>query len=160
MKYLECFEYNDGLLFWKKKTSPHSRVMTGGEVGCLDANGYRVTILNGVKLYQHRIVWEMFNGEIPEGMNIDHINHNRSDNRLNNLRLVAQSTNCKNLSRRKDNKTGVTGVRWHKRHNKWQSDIRVKGKLMHLGYFDSFPAACEARIVAEVTHDFSKHHGV
>ncbi|WPJ52073.1 hypothetical protein RCIP0045_00002 [Klebsiella phage RCIP0045] len=159
MKYSEYFEYNNGLLFWKKKTSPRSRVVIGSEVGCLDANGYRVTILNGVKLYQHRIVWEMFNGEIPEGMNIDHINRDRSDNRVENLRLVVQSTNCKNLSKRRDNKTGVTGVRWHKGHKKWQSDIRVNGKLIHLGYFSDFVSACEARIIAEVTNGFSTNHG-
>lgn len=59
-------------------------------------NGYQYASLNGEGRYVHRLVWEAFNGEIPQGMEIDHINTNRLDNRLCNLRLVSSSENKRN----------------------------------------------------------------
>lgn len=59
------------------------------------SNGYKIVYVGKRKL-AHRVVWEAFNGEIPEGMEIDHINTNRGDNRLENLRLVTHKENCNN----------------------------------------------------------------
>ena len=68
----------------------------GNEVGFKTSNGYIHVSSRGKQLYAHRIVWEAFNGEIPVGMEVDHINTNRSDNRLENLRLVTSSENKRN----------------------------------------------------------------
>ena len=65
---------------------------SGKEIGCIDSQGYVVT-LNGKV---HRLIWEAFNGKIPEGLQIDHINTIRNDNRLSNLRLVTPKENCNN----------------------------------------------------------------
>lgn len=66
---------------------------TGKEIGSVDSNGYVVASTLG---FMHRLIWETFNGEIPEGYEIDHINTIRTDNRLENLRLVSHKENCNN----------------------------------------------------------------
>lgn len=66
---------------------------TGKEIGSVDSNGYVVASTLG---FMHRLIWEAFNGKIPEGFQIDHINTIRSDNRLENLRLVTPKENCNN----------------------------------------------------------------
>ena len=68
----------------------------GNVIGTKKLNGYITVTLNGKQLLAHRIVWKAFNGEIPEGMEIDHINTIRDDNRLENLRLVSSSENKRN----------------------------------------------------------------
>ena len=72
----------------------------------------RVTIGKS-KIYSiHRIIWEMFNGPIPTGMVIDHMNGNPWDNRIENLRVVTQRQNVQNAKKSKRNTSGATGVRW------------------------------------------------
>lgn len=76
--------------------------------------------------FAHRIIWEMFNGAIPEGKEIDHINGVKSDNRIENLRLCDRHINCKNAAKRRDNSSGVTGV--SKTYNgKWVVQIQYNG---------------------------------
>jgi hypothetical protein len=60
--------------------------------------------------YEHRLVWELYHGPIPDGMHIDHINHIRDDNRLCNLRLASRSENCCNQLLLTRNTSGVKGV--------------------------------------------------
>lgn len=60
----------------------------------------------------HRIIWQMFHGDIPEGMVIDHINGDPWDNRITNLRLVTQKQNVQNAKKSKRNTSGATGIRW------------------------------------------------
>lgn len=68
----------------------------GKQVGFTNKHGYRYIQIGSKRIGEHRFVWEAFNGEIPEGMEIDHINTNRADNRLENLRLVTISENRRN----------------------------------------------------------------
>ena len=78
-------------------------------------NGYMHVKLNNVGYYVHRVVWEAFNGKIPEGKEIDHINTNRADNRLENLRLVTSSENKRNpitLERYKESNKNKGFVRY------------------------------------------------
>lgn len=82
----------------------------------------------------HRFIWELHNGPIPQGLQIDHIYHNPLDNRINNLRLVTIRQNQQN---RKFKISKYAGVCWHKRAKKWQAKITINGKLIHLGYFKS-----------------------
>ncbi|MEJ1844217.1 HNH endonuclease signature motif containing protein, partial [Escherichia coli] len=89
----EYFEYRDGSLVWKarsseffnnKKNRNYHNVWNakhaGKVAGLLESNGYIRIRINGIKWLAHRIVWVMFNGDIPEGMEIDHINGIRHDN--------------------------------------------------------------------------------
>lgn len=126
----------------------------------LTASGYVRVSNKGIGYTMaHRIIWEMTNGEIPDGLFIDHINGNRRDNRIENLRLVTQKVNSMNSSLRFDNKSGVTGVAIYKRTGKWRASIQSGGKTVHLGFFDDFISACEARIVAEVRLGYHPNHG-
>lgn len=110
-------------------------------------------------MYVHRIVWIMHNGEIPFGMHIDHINHNRKDNRIQNLRLVTNGENHKNTKLYSRNSSGVCGVSFSKWHNKWWARINVDGKFINLGMFDDINSAIEAREKAEKFYGFHENHG-
>lgn len=92
-------------------------------------------------------------------MEIDHENHIRNDNRIENLRLVSSKGNKKNTTRRCDNTSGVTGVHWFKRECKWKVQIKVDGKQRHLGLFDNLDDAVAARKAAERQYGFHENHG-
>lgn len=81
----------------------------------------------------HRIIWEMRNGPIPEGMVIDHINGDPWDNRIENLRVCSQSQNMRNSARHFINGHGVKGVSWDKVNKKWQTEIRTDKGRVFLG---------------------------
>ena len=92
-------------------------------------------------------------------MQVDHINHDRTDNRIENLRLVNANENGKNQKASVRNKSGVVGVSWKKSKNKWHSQIMVNGKQIHLGFFDNIDEAKKARIDAERKYGFHENHG-
>jgi hypothetical protein len=92
--------------------------------------------LNGRKA--HRIAWLMGAGEWPpDGVDIDHINLNRADNRWSNLRLASRSQNMGNSPAHRDSQSGVKGLTWLADRQKWQVRICVQGKRKTLGYFAS-----------------------
>ncbi len=156
-EFRRLFSYSDGKLFWK--VSPCNRVKVGNEAGSENSNGYVVIKIRGVFRKAHRIIWEMHKGPIPQGMEIDHENQIRNDNRIENLRLVSSKGNKKNTTRRCDNSSGVTGVYWFKRECKWKVQIKVDGKQSHLGLFDNLDDAVTARKSAERQHGFHENHG-
>jgi hypothetical protein len=95
---------------------------------------YRQIKVNG-KLYQaHRLVWLLHYGEWPEDQ-IDHINNDRTDNRIENLREATRFQNNRNKSSAKGSTSKYLGVSWANRANKWAAQIKVDGKNYHLGYF-------------------------
>ena len=105
----------------------------------------------------HRMIWLWVHGELPD--DIDHINGCSTDNRILNLRSVDRTTNLRNRARFKNNTSGVTGVVWTRRNNKWRAQIRVNTKQKCLGYHaDKFEAIC-ARKSAEIRYGFHPNHG-
>lgn len=84
-----------------------------------------------------------------ENMFIDHINHDTTDNRRSNLRIVTQSQNQMNVIIRKDNSSGVAGVNYNKNYDKWVARIGVDKKRIYLGCYDTFDEAVKARKEAE-----------
>lgn len=149
--------YVGGLLVWRQHGRGHAK---GDVVGSIDkATGYAFTRdSNGKKTYLHRVVWELMRGPIPEGMQIDHINHDRADNRIENLRVVTQSLNLKNRSKMRPNATGHRGV--HRRSDgKFLARVWTDGKVTRLGAFDSAEAAGAARREAEPAHGYHPNHG-
>lgn len=125
----EMLDYKDGELVWKNK--PYNLVRLNGKVaGCMHKSGYRQIKL-GNKLYPaHRIMWIYHNGSIDENMQIDHINGIKTDNRIENLRLVTHQKNSFNRSR-----LNAKGYTWNKVSQKWQASIFVGGKSKYLGLF-------------------------
>ena len=111
-------------------------------------SGYIVTnTYNNVNLGMHRLVMHC-----PAEMVVDHINHNRIDNRKINLRIcTVQQNNC-NLSIKSNNTSGYTGVSWSKHTKKWHCYIEINGKRINLGYFNDINKAIEARQQAEIKY--------
>jgi len=96
----------------------------------------------------HRLVAEAF---IPNQQNktcVDHVDHNKSNNNVVNLRWATHSENGMNKRRSTNNTSGVIGVSWNKRDHKWQANISIDGIRKHLGYFDTMEAAKRARVRA------------
>lgn len=124
------------------------RLMPNGEfrsnVGNL-SQGYRIVWVDETMRRVHRLIWEHVHGQIPDGKEIDHINGNRSDNRISNLRLVSRSENLQNRHRpRKNSRSGVKGVAWDEQAGKWLAKIMVCGKRHYLGSFKTVKDAEEA----------------
>jgi hypothetical protein len=101
------------------------------------------------------------NGEFPaKGLDIDHINHDREDNQIKNLRVVTRSDNMRNAGKSKGNTSGATGVCWSKQNNKWKAQIGVAGGNKNLGFFTNKDEAIEARAEANIKYNFHTNHGV
>ena len=147
MKWFEIFRYKDGKLFWN--ASPRSRARIGDETGNLDSTGHLCVKYKRKAYMVHRIIWEMAEGPIPEGHEIDHVNGLRDDNRVDNLRLATRSQNQWNSCKHKDNTSGLKGVWWHKLKQKWTAQIMAFGKRRFLGYFLTKEEAYQARLEAE-----------
>ena len=124
------------------------------EAGSFRAGYARVSV-NSTDYPAHRVIYEMFHGTIPDGMLIDHINGNKRDNRIENLRLATSGLNAKNRPMQRNNLTGVTGVSLHKAkgHTYWRAQwkgvdgkVKVKGfSVTAHGSEEAFELACKAR---------------
>jgi len=93
-------------------------------------------------------------GYFPKNYEIDHINQKRADNRWHNLRIVSHSCNTINSGLRNNNASGITGVCWDKRREKWLAHITINGKTLNVGRFKFKINAVKARAKAEKTHNF------
>jgi len=123
-----------GELYWK--IDHWKKVKAGQVAGDLYRNGYRRVCLDSKDYLAHRVVWLMTYGVWPE-VQIDHINGNRTDNRVCNLRAATSGENHQNLARRLDNSSGRIGVSQWARTGKWRADITVKGRQVYLGTFNT-----------------------
>ena len=146
---LFIYDQDTGVLIWKKSEKTAGYVNTG--------DGY-ITVMVGGKNYKaHRIAWLMTYGYWPN--QVDHIDHDRINNRIANLREVCQQENSRNMSLRGTNTSGHVGVSWHKKANKWAASITIDYKARHLGLFSNFEDAVLARKEASDNYKFHKNHG-
>jgi hypothetical protein len=90
--------------------NPQRVLVAKGDSASSLNRGYYATSVDGHRFMTHRVIWELFHGEIPEGFMIDHIDGNGLNNKLCNLRIVTSTQNARNSSKRSHNKTGYTGV--------------------------------------------------
>ena len=151
----ELFEYrDDGVLIRKIGASGGKNARKGDIVGNLNSHGYLGFQIDGKKYLVHRIIYYMYHGHIDDTKQMDHIDGNRANNRIENLRLVTRSQNGHNQKIRKDNTSGVKGVSWHKDVMKFQARIKTNNKSIHLGLFDTLEAAEKA-----ITEAREKIHG-
>lgn len=126
----------------------------------LDTNslGYKLGYIFYRRYLAHRVAFAIHHGYWPTDQ-IDHINRDRSDNRIENLRAVSNAENMKNLSMHKNNTSGVMGVYWSITTKKWYVQINVDGKKKHLGYFVDKQDAIQARKNAEIKYGYHENHG-
>ena len=149
----ELFEYReDGNLIWKKSKRGIRKDMVAGTLN-LTTNHHQVNI-DG-KIYNlHRMIFMYHYGYLTHGLQIDHIDTNKSNNRIENLREVTSSQNHMNTKLRVDNTSGIKGVYWNKPRRKWYSRIRVNGKNTYLGSYSTLE---EAEAVVREARE--KYHG-
>lgn len=98
------------------------------------AAGYRMITIKEKEQVLHRWIWLRFVGEVPEGKVLDHINRNKLDNRLINLRAVTTAENARN-TRPKGKTTKFKGIALNKK--KWRARCGIGGKHVHIGTFDT-----------------------
>jgi len=132
----EVLDYNPetGLFFWKRKIN---NISNGNPAGSHQNKGYIQLMIDSRNYLAHRVAWLYMYGEWPKNQ-IDHINRNKKDNRICNLRDVNNSTNQINIGLRSHNSSGVTGVvKSSKPHRPWAAQINRNNKKIFLGYFNT-----------------------
>lgn len=169
---LEIFNYDPttGILTWRERPRSHfltdkgmkiaNTMCAGNEASTLSENGY-VRILfrhkgKMLRLYAHRAIWAMVYGTWPRHM-VDHVNGDKRDNRVVNLRDATNRENILNSSIRRTNRYGVPGV--YPDSNKWVARITVRKRTIYLGRFSTFGGAVKARKDAEIAYGFHPNHG-
>lgn len=142
-KLKELLDYNPdtGGFIWRVYRSRMAKA--SAPAGTKSDLGYIRIIVCGKQYAAHRLAWLYTHGQWPTS-EIDHINQNKADNRIANLRQVTRSENCQNKS-----DATLPGITWHKPTAKWQARIKINQKLIHLGVFANIADAKAARKQAE-----------
>lgn len=117
--------------------------LVGKRAGSAHHEGYRLVGLFGKRIQEHRLAWLFFYGAEPPG-ELDHINMDRSDNRIANLRLATRSENMRNRGAQGNNKTGFKGVHWHAASKRFRAQIQINGERRCLGLFTTAEEAAAA----------------
>jgi len=149
------------LFYYDALTGQFTRKIAVGRHGCHHINklvgtktprGYVVIGVDGQRIMAHRLAWLYEYGELPSS-DLDHINQNKSDNRIANLRVVSRSKNMHNVSLHRHNSSGHKGVSWHAPRQKWRAYIFLDYRQTHIGLFDKIEDAVAARRRAELQFD-------
>ncbi len=164
----QLVDYNPetGVMTWKwREDVPNwwNKKYAGKECGRVTNRGYRqlgYTPLgrNTQRLLTHRLAWYIVHNVLPKDQ-IDHIDGQKTNNQIKNLRDVSGSLNMRNQKMSRANTSGVVGVYWHKARGKWRGKVSVNNKKIHIGTFDNISEA-EAVVKAfRAKHDFTETHG-
>jgi hypothetical protein len=137
LKKILSYDQETGIFSWK---NPRKKTNIGKIAGCKHHSGYIVISIKNKQYQAHRLAWIYIYGDIikPE---IDHINLNKSDNRIINLREANRSENQLNKVASKHSKTQIKGVSWHKTNLKWRVQCSINKKQTDIGYFDDLEFA-------------------
>lgn len=151
----EWFDYYDtgmGFLVWKKEPAIMAR--NKGKIAGTYRNGYTYVSIEGTQYGAHRLIYAYMKGDIPEGVEIDHIDGDRGNNRINNLRVASSSQQKMNKGVQSNNRSGLKGAYYHacRKGKKWRSQIKVGERLIFLGYHDTAKGAHEAYVKAASQH--------
>ncbi len=174
LRELLQYEAASGRLIWLAREAKHSfgaeqsaehtaKIWNAKYAGkpalvALNQNGYQHGTIFGKFYSAHRVAWALHFGEWPEN-GIDHINGDRTDNRISNLRDVPDRVNAKNQKQNCRNTSGVTGVHLHKKTGRWVASIKGEGKVRNLGYYRTIEEAAAVRSEAEKKYGFHPNHG-
>lgn len=135
------YDPQTGVFRWAKR---RFGTRFGSEAGAIDpTHGYRRIKINGALYLAHRLAWLYVNGEWPES-EIDHIDRNRANNSIANLRKATRSENQRNKPTYRNNQSGCKGVHWHKQHRKYVAVIQHQKRRIHLGLFRTLEDAANA----------------
>ena len=156
VKNLLSYDENTGVFTWRKQKGP---VRAGSVAGYVNKKGYMVVGIDGKSHRAHRLAWLYCYGELPSD-DIDHINHDKLDNRISNLRVVTNSENHRNVKISSLNTSGYTGVSFCKNKGKWTVRISDGVKYLNLGYFTDKSDAVKARKLKEKELGYHPNHGL
>lgn len=161
--------FDTGHIFWRQPTEaafPDKRKWRISSTkrknlqafNTLSEQGYlKGVIFRSKTLYAHAIVWAMFSGSWAD--EVDHIDHDKTNNKISNLRSVSRQENARNTSLRPNNTSGANGVYFNKLAKKWCAYIKANNRTVPLGYFASFEDAVEARREADRLYGYHENHG-
>jgi len=151
------YEYKDGNLYCKNLIGKNTRSKIGEKVGYRNKEGYTLIKIKQKSYLLHRIIYFLHYGYFPE--QIDHIDGNPSNNKIENLRSATGSQNCINKKLSIRNTTGFKNVTFIKSIKKWRVQIKTKGVTKHFGCYDNLELA---DLVAQEARDkyfgsFARH---
>jgi hypothetical protein len=155
LKELLRYDTRTGVFTWAVSKGT---ARAGSVAGSLGSVAYILIGVDRAQYLAHRLAWLYVHGYLPPE-EIDHIDHDRSNNKLSNLRLASHQGNGKNQTLRGDNTSGFCGVCWAQRDCKWLAQIRVDGRRIHLGYADTKAEAVKLREAANRKYLFHGNHG-
>lgn len=135
----QCFEYRDGLLYWKGVTHPNKARWADKPAGSIHKTGYRHITWMGKVHKAHRLIFMLHHGYFPP--EVDHINGDRQDNRIENLRSANRSENQCNRHVLANNTSGYPGVSWHKKSKAWVVRVMKNGETVVQQYFKDLELA-------------------
>lgn len=167
IRRLVSYNPETGILYWNSRTPDmfvnpskcsqwNTRYAGKEALPNVDNNGYKRGSIMNMRVLAHRAIWTIYHGEAPNGP-IDHINGDRIDNRIVNLRMTDVLGNNRNAALRKDNSSGVSGVRF--RNGKYSASVRNEGKKVHLGVFLDLSSAKESVDRYRSNLGYSTGHG-
>jgi hypothetical protein len=143
------FDYKDGELFW---TQCKGTAKSGQKSGHLSQDGYLNSVLYRTSYRTHRLIFLWHHGYIPK--EIDHIDGNKLNNRIENLRPATRKQNCRNTKLPTTNKSGIKGVSWVSRLKKWVVQLQVDNKKMYFGLYKDLDYA--VFIANAIRHKYHK----
>ncbi len=142
----ELFEYKENGLYWK--TPLNWKIKKGVKAGSLNSKGYVNIQINKKSYSEHRLVYLYHYGYLPE--EVDHIDGNKNNNNIENLRPASRNENMRNTKNRKNNTSGHKGVSRATYRNKWIVQVSLDGNKRFTKSFDDFEFAC---LVADEARD-------
>lgn len=141
LKELFTYHPETGEFYWNKLNSGIKKNLKAGND---KGNGYIQISIYKKRYLAHRLAWMYVHGTFPR-LFIDHINGNKADNRIDNLREADKAQNAHNSKLSNANKSGAKGVIFYKRYGTWQADITYRGKSYYLGRFETKEEAKQVR---------------
>lgn len=148
-----AYDAETGVFTWIKSLNAKAKV--GAVAGTVTHEGYRRIRLHGRTMCAHRLAWFFTHGELPEA-EIDHVDGNRDNNAIKNLRACLPHENHQNRTVMATNKTGYLGVSAVKNTKKYLATIMTEGRTYRLGHFDDPHTAAQAYANAKASlHTFN-----
>jgi hypothetical protein len=145
----ELLHYDPATGVFRNACQRGQRGAPGAITGCVNSRGYMQITLTGKCYRAHRLAWLYEYGVFPVA-DTDHIDQDKTNNRIVNLRAATRSENKQNVGLQRNNTSGYKGVVWAKHVSKWRAEIKLNRKLWHLGYFTDVVDATAAYAAAAI----------
>ena len=153
LRRLLYYNRKTGLFVWRVEVRPN-RPLRGCSAGTHDGHGHIAIRINGCTFPAHRIAWIYVRGQIPDDLEVDHVDMNGINNKFKNLRLATFTQQQMNRRALSNNKCGLKGVHFVKRSRRWCAQITIQNKRTWIGEFETVELAAQAYF-----SEAKKHYG-